>query len=431
MEGQLKNGTVLRSDKGRSYTVNKLLGSGGQGEVYEVFDGNHKYALKWYFKNNATPRQKSILKNLIEHGKPSDSFLWPEDFVKNEESFGYIMGIRPKEYSSIEDLMTCRVEPSLESRLKACYNLTRSFQILHGEGYQYRDISRSNVFFEPESGNILICDNDNVVPGDEEKGGVLGTQAFMAPEIVRGEALPSRNTDLYSLSVLLFQLMFISHPLEGKLEAKIICMDNNAMNKLYGTNPVFIFDPNDDSNRPERGIHDNAIEFARIYPTYLKRTFTTAFTVGLREPVKRVTEREWEKILASMVAGILHCPKCGAENFYDPDKEATGKPLVCWSCKSNIMIPNKLVIGTRKIPITLDKKIYSDYINDDGDMKTIVADFVQNPKNPNLWGMRNMTKNNWIYVKKDGTQINVEPGKVGSIVQGVSFDFGNSKGKFE
>ena len=37
----------------------------------------------------------------------------------------------------------------------------------------------------------------------------------MAPEIVRGEALPSTATDLYSLSVLLFYLLMVSHPLEG------------------------------------------------------------------------------------------------------------------------------------------------------------------------------------------------------------------------
>ena len=431
MDGQLKSGTSIQSRKGKKYTVKKLLGSGGQGEVYEVFDGSQKYAMKWYFKSSATPQQEKILKNLIEHGKPSESFLWPEDFVKNHQSFGYIMGLRPKEYSSIEDLMAGRVDPSFENVLLACYNLTHGFQVLHSQGYQYRDISRSNVFFNANNGNILICDNDNVVPNGEEKGGVLGTQSFMAPEIVRGEAEPSRLTDLYSLSVLLFQLMFIAHPLDGELEAKIVALDYKALNKLYGTHPVFIFDPNDDSNRPVKGIHGNAIAYAKVYPAYLKRKFTTAFTDGLHDPERRVTEREWKKTLSTMVSSILYCPDCGAENFYDPDKEKTGDTLICWSCKNKIKVPSQLVIDSRRIPIISNKKIFSNYINDDGDMTTIVAEFVQNPKNPNLWGLRNKSQRNWTYFKKDGTPLTVEPNKVASIMQGVSFDFGNSIGKFE
>ncbi len=33
------------------------------------------------------------------------------------------------------------------------------------------------------------------------------------------------------------------------------------MNKLYGTEAVFIFDPKDNSNVPVRGYHDNALAF--------------------------------------------------------------------------------------------------------------------------------------------------------------------------
>ena len=59
MEGSLKPTTELVSEGRNRYIVRKMLGAGGQGEVYEVIcsGDNKKYALKWYYKHTATNRQ--------------------------------------------------------------------------------------------------------------------------------------------------------------------------------------------------------------------------------------------------------------------------------------------------------------------------------------------------------------------------------------
>lgn len=62
------------------------------------------------------------------------------------------------------------------------------------------------MFFDPDTGDVLICDNDNVSANGIDNSSVYGTPRFMAPEIVMGQAKPSRNTDLYSLAVLLFYM---------------------------------------------------------------------------------------------------------------------------------------------------------------------------------------------------------------------------------
>ena len=111
-----------------------------------------------------------------------------------------------------------------------------------------------------------ICDNDNVTVDGTLGGGVKGTPRFMAPEIVRDEASPSRKTDLFSLSVLLFYMFLVHHPLEGKKEATTHCLDLAAMNKLYGSSPCFIFDLGDNSNAPVAGYQDNTLIFWPIYP---------------------------------------------------------------------------------------------------------------------------------------------------------------------
>src|SRR5256885_1046760 len=82
---------------------------------------------------------------------------------------------------------------------------------LHARGLCYRDISFGNAFFDPETGEVLICDNDNVTVDAQAKGGVYGTPRFMSPEIVRGETAPNSQTDLFSLSVLLFYMFMMHH----------------------------------------------------------------------------------------------------------------------------------------------------------------------------------------------------------------------------
>lgn len=433
MDGLLKSGTILTSESGNKYVVKKLLGAGGQGEVYDVENGGKHYALKWYYKKTATAMQKNILDNLVAKGKPDSSFLWPEDLIYKSagEPFGYIMQLRPSNFKSIVDLMKRKAEPSFYTLCKAAYNVTKGYQKLHEMGYSYRDISFGNLFFDPDTGDVLICDNDNVSVNGKDDSSVYGTPRFMAPEIVLGKAKPSRNTDLFSLAVLLFYMFMLNHPLEGRLEAEIKCMDIHAMNKLYGTNPVFIFDPNNKTNRPVRGYQDNAIIYWDLYPENLKALFTQAFTVGIASPNRRVTENKWLETFANLMSGLITCPNCGAEVFYDEAKEQMSVAHMCWGCQGTVAVPAKVVIGRNKVLLLADTKLYAHHVYNNNDMDTVVGSVVQNPKNPNLWGIRNEDKVNWTYEKADGTQIPVAQGRSAAIAAGTKIHFGQCTGEFK
>ncbi len=431
----LKTGDKLTGEKGVQYTVREMLGAGGQGEVYRIDSPNGPMALKWYYKQTSTEDQKKIIMDLVEDGSPSPQFLWPEDFIRSNSNntFGYVMELRPQEYRNIPDLLNRRVQLTFGIVIKAVYNMVEQFEILHREGYSYKDISDQNVFFNPRTGDVLICDNDNVSKNNQDDSGVYGTMRYMAPEIVRGDkgVHPSTKTDLYSMAVLMFCMLFISHPLDGANEARIHALDDAANLALYGTHPIFIFDPVNTENRPVAGIHDNALLFWEIYPSFLKEKFIKAFTKGMNSPTDRIVEREWKDTLIKLMNSTIICPYCNAEVFYDETNEENGTRNYCWNCRSLINKPPILRIGKHMLPISSSLKIKAHHLNNNYDLTKVEASITRNPKNPSQMGLKNEGSSNWTYIRTDGTQGVVPPGKSAALIQGIKIVFGNETGEYK
>jgi len=332
----LQESQILKLSTGADCQVEQFLGAGSRGEVYRVKAGTQEYALKWYFEQQATPEQKSGIEMLVKLGSPGKQFLWPivmAHDASGSRSFGYLMTLRPNDYRSMFDLMNRKAEPTFLALVTTCYELVDAYQSLHAQGLCYRDISFGNVFFHEKTGDVLVCDNDNVTPNGSASKEVLDTPRFMAPEIVRAQASPSADSDLYSLSVLLFYMLMLHHPLEGQLEANIRILDQSAINRLYGTDPVFIFDPSDNRNYPVTGCQDNALIYWPLYPEFIKKIFVRAFTQGL-QPNGRVRESEWKGVLIQLRDSIFECPNCLSENFTDSVKPR--EQAICWNCQESL-----------------------------------------------------------------------------------------------
>jgi len=420
---------------GSECEVEELLGSGGQGEVYRVNLSGSKLALKWYYPHQATSEQKEALEKIIKIGIPNKCFLWPMDITtaKDTPGFGYIMPLREPRYKNIVDLLKRRADPTFRTLAVACRDLSHSYLQLHSKGLCYRDISFGNVFFDPQSGEILICDNDNVAVNKLTKSGVLGTPKFMAPEIVRGEADPSTQTDLYSLAVLMFYMLMVHHPLDGKKALSIKCMDLPAMEKLYGKEPLFIFDPFDRSNEPDIVEQLNAIDYWKMYPQFLKLLFIKAFTDGLKDPDRRVRESEWREAMERLQDSIFYC-SCSLENFYDPDslKALGGKPGTCWSCNKELQLSPRMRIGKNNIVmLNLDTKLYPHHIDNmqTHNFTAPVGEISRNPNNPNIWGLKNLSKTKWVITTADGTVKDIEPQRSLTLADGTKINFGNTEGE--
>jgi len=416
----------LQTMSGKRIKVVEFIGDGGQGEVYRVeFEGSSNYALKWYFPHNATQEQLEILKVLTKIGKPDNRFLWPIEIVAQPdkpECFGYVMPFRPSNYKSANKLLDRSIDPNFYALLTACFQLADSFFQLHSKGLSYKDISINNIFINPETGDILICDNDNVAYEGVNYAAVNGTPAFMAPEIVRGEVNPNKYTDLYSLSILLFHLLYVAHPLDGALEARIHAKDEAAFKKLYGTDPLYIFHPTDKRNAPDPEFHANAYAFHEIYPKSLKDVFERAFTVGINEPEKRVEESVWRSLFISLRDNIVDC-NCGAECFYDIEKMKKGIAEKCWACQSELVAPARMKINNEIIILSPRVKLYPHHTK--GilyDFSKVTADISEHPK-LKIKGLRNLTEDTWYIPKKDKV-IQIPPGKSFALENDIVVKFG-------
>ena len=413
---ELKIGQKVNLTIGSQAKILKELGRGGQGIVYLVELGGQQMALKWY----TTPPDDSFYKNLdhnILAGAPSDAFIWPEYLTEKENgSYGYIMKLRPNDYFEFGNYLLARKTfKSLNAMLAAAMKICNGFMMLHRSGYSYQDLNDGNFFIRPTDGDVLICDNDNVRP-QGEKSGILGKARYMAPEVVAG-SIPDKYSDRFSLSVILFMLFFTNHPFEGAKVVACPCMTEKFEKEFYGNKALFIYNPNDRSNLPVRGIHQNVIKRWPLFPSLLKQTFIDQFSEEkLCNPKKRLIEQEWERIITKVRDELVMCPHCHEETFVD----IADNNCKCINCGKGIDTSKQLKIGNRSMILTAGTKLNIDNDN----TPDAEVDFF--PTDKNLLVIRNLTEASWNVDTPSGKVKIVPPKEFLPILPGLKLSFGSS-----
>jgi DNA-binding helix-hairpin-helix protein with protein kinase domain len=409
----LKPGDVVlgHGTKAR-YVVRRYIGGGGQGEVYEAERDDVPMAVKWYFQQMATPQQRNILESVVAMGAPDHRFLWPYEIVLKDgdaTGFGYAMPLRDRRYRGIVELLKGTVQPSFATLTTAAINLVEAFRQLHAKGRSYRDINEGGVFVDFKTGDVLVCDNDNVFVDGLGDAGVKGRMKWMAPEIVIGKANPSANTDLYSLSVLLFYMFVNHHPLEGKRESAIRAFDHHASVRLYGEAPLFIYHPTDDSNRPQKQFHKNAVVMWKNYPRFLHRVFEQSFVHGLHDPAQgRVRLPDWRKVLVQLRDSIYHCTRCKAEVFFDSELYSANGGVMppCIECgqASKAPVRSRCEKWSGTVVAEVGKKLYDHHLYQQREwvFADPRAEFIEDRKSPSGVSLRNLSYDPWTVLGADG-----------------------------
>ena len=421
-----ENGHKIRVRGAEGFlTVQEKLGEGGQGSVYRAEFGGRDYALKWFFPGTLK-KPEEFFRNLLQNiadGAPSPGFLWPLYATEETEgSFGYLMELRPENYVSFTDILNAKERIVKHSvRIGAALAIVESFIALHRQGKSYQDLNDGNFFVNLSTGSVLICDNDNVAPYGVNLG-IAGKCRYMAPEVVLGEK-PGMQSDYFSLAVMLFLLLFLSHPLEGEKVIKSVCLTDRHEIRHYGSDPVFIFDPSNTANRPVRGVHNNAITLWPLYPEFLREAFVRSFTEGVRRKERRVSDGEWLRLFIRLRDEIVTCG-CGCENFACVGTNAAGVTH-CVACGAEIPAPLRLKTQRYRPVLVPGSRLYTCHTGEDGmDCRTVTGEVIRNKKTPAVWGVRNLSDDVWEAAMPDGSKKTVAPGSVLPIFRNVSIDFG-------
>jgi eukaryotic-like serine/threonine-protein kinase len=436
MDGLIQPGQTLRMDRGGALVVvENLLGQGSQGVVHQARLGGAPFAVKWIRYGPGSDDLRKSISVLIQRGKPPHrSFVWPIDLVTSDQmpGFGYLMPLLESRFGSLAPILNMESNPSFRAVATIGRELVDAFSALHAAGLCYRDISFGNLRVDQEHCEVAIIDNDNVgVDGDPTL--VKGTGPFMAPEILRDEALPSTATDLHSLAVLLFYLLMHGHPLLGIRADASYTWDHGGhisetelLVRNFGVHPLFIFDPDDRSNGPLPG--DSVAAWWPIYPLQVRRAFTQAFTKGLHDASLygggRVLEGTWKPVLLGLHDSVGACPACGVPVYYD--LETHGQR--CWQCRDIMPPPPTLKAPGGTLVLADGATLTRHHLFRDREFRTACASVEPHPGRPGRVILRNLTDQTWTVIPDGEDPKRVAPSQR-MAVRPMQIDFGKVRGR--
>jgi CHASE2 domain-containing sensor protein/tRNA A-37 threonylcarbamoyl transferase component Bud32 len=130
----------------------------------------------------------------------------------------YLQGHDLGRYIQPDNLLEVRIILGIVRRV------AEALAYAHKQNIVHRDIKPSNIMYEPESDSIKITDFGIARITDASKtktGTVLGTPSYMSPEQLAGQKIDGRS-DLFSLGVMLFQLLTGSLPFQADSMASLM-----------------------------------------------------------------------------------------------------------------------------------------------------------------------------------------------------------------
>lgn len=218
----------------KRYEVIEELGKGGMGEVYRVFDREirEEIALKILrpeiaedeksierFRNEVKLSRKIVHKNvcrMYDINKEENKYFFTMEYVSGEDLKSFLK--RSKQLT---------IETTISIAKQICEGLSQA----HKLGIIHRDLKPGNIMIDKE-GNVRIMDF-GIAHSLETKGitgsrMMIGTPEYMSPEQAVAKNV-DRSSDIYSLGVLLYEMVSGELPFDGETPFKVVLKHREEM----------------------------------------------------------------------------------------------------------------------------------------------------------------------------------------------------------
>ena len=227
----LQPGTVI----GGRYTLIKLLGSGGMADVYEVNDDflNRRVAMK--VLPAELSRDKERVLRFEKEIRLSASLDHPHiatvyDVGQHEGLPYFTMALLPG--GDLRDKIEAGL--NLDETLNIIMQMADALGFAHEHGLIHRDVKPSNVMFDAR-GRVVLMDfgiarATGATTRLTKTGASIGTPKYMSPEQARARIQMDGRSDLYSLGIVLYEMLMGRVPYEAEDSfATALCHINDPL----------------------------------------------------------------------------------------------------------------------------------------------------------------------------------------------------------
>ena len=220
--------TFKDGDRLGRYTINRLIGRGGWGEVYEAVDPRLGRLVALKLLSRKLALDPKIQERFLREARTVAAIDHPNIVTVHsiEEVDGQrFISMQLVRGSTLSTLIPPEGMP-LEELFRVAIPLADAVAAAHAQGVTHRDLKPANVMVAEDGqvkvldfglAKLLLPDDGDVtlISGATPTGSVMGTLNYMSPEQLRGEEADPRS-DIFSLGVVLYEMATGSLPFKGK-----------------------------------------------------------------------------------------------------------------------------------------------------------------------------------------------------------------------